>query len=74
MSFFYDGEMLSLSSQHFTMIKTKTLNFEDYWKRFFSTHFSQSSIQDLMNHQYSTMNDVLFDLERALKVIEMNEI
>lgn len=74
MSFFYDGEMLSLSSQHFTMIKTKKLDFEDYWKSFFSTHFSQSSIQDLMNHQYSTMNDVLFDLERALKVIEMNEI
>ena len=74
MSFFYDGEMLSLNSQHFTMIKTKTLDFEDYWKCFLSKHFSQSSIQDLMNHQYSNMNDVLFDLERALKVIEMNEI
>lgn len=73
-SFFYDGEILSLTSQQFSTINTKELEFQDYWKNLMASYFSKPCLQDLISHRYNTMNELLFDLERALKVIEMNEI
>lgn len=73
-SFFYDGEILSLTSQQFSTINTKDLDFQDYWKNLLASYFSNPCIQDLISHRYATMNDLLYDLDRALKVIEMNDI
>lgn len=74
MSFFYDGEILSLTSQQFSTINTKNLDFQDYWKNLLASYFSKPCLQDLISHRYATMNELLFDLAKGLEVIEMNEI
>lgn len=73
-SFFYDGEIFSLTSQQFSTINTKELDFRDYWKTLLASYFSTPCLQDLISHRYSTMNELLFDLDKGLQVIDMNEI
>lgn len=74
MSFYYDGDSFSFNCPNFTMINVNNLDFQDYWKYLFSSHFLIPSLTDFINNTYQSINDILLDLNKALLVLEMDQI
>lgn len=74
MMFYYDSQTFSLTSQEFSSITTSGVDFADFWKFLFANYFKQPCMNELINSQYTSMNELLGHLNEAFKVIEMNEI
>lgn len=74
MKFYYDGDSFSITSQDFTIINTRNIEFKDFWKHLMAKQFKQNSFVDLMNIEQKTLNQVLEEVDRALEVVEMIKI
>lgn len=74
MKFYCDEDAFSLTTQDYTYISIKDVYFKDYWGALMSAHFRNNVIGELLKNDYKTMDEVLFSVNQALKVIEMNEI
>jgi len=74
MKFYCDDDAFSLTTQDYTYISIKDLEFKDYWGALMSAHFRNKVISELLVNDYKTMDEVLFSVSQALKVVEMNEI
>lgn len=74
MKFYCDEDAFSLTTQDYTYISIKDIDFKDYWGALMSAHFRNKVVGDLLRNDYKTMDDVLFSVNEALKVVEMNEI
>lgn len=74
MSFYYDGDSFSFNCPNFTMINVNNLDFQDYWKYLISSHFLKPSLTDFINNTYQSINEILLDLNKALLVLEMDQI
>jgi hypothetical protein len=74
MTFYYDGEIFSLHSANFSSLPVKNIKIDDCWKYFMAEYFRQPDLIELLDGKYTSMNDLLTSLEKAILVLNMKNI